>query len=229
MKKILYTYKNILLLLISVTSISLTSCNEDVEVWDSETLDYSGSFFWELYDEDMTTKYVSYDHDVKLLIYNTAENVPNKVWIEDTDHVFPLKSKFSFTGSSESFMSDETEFDNLENDIIAIETPTTKPAGLNEEVTEDRYYIRNLVLDGKILPKAGTTVSGNPVDSIYIKIKLLSGTVKFTSYEVPEALRADPEKVEYDWEYSSATYDNTLDEIYVISGHRKTGFAEDDH
>jgi hypothetical protein len=221
--------KSIRYISLLIIAFTMNSCNEDVEVWDSETLDYSGSFFWELYDEDMTAKYVGYDHDVQLWIYNTAENVPNKVWIEDTDHVFPLKSKFSFTGTSESFMSDETEFDNLDNDIIAIETPTTKPAGLNEEVTEDRYYIRNLVLDGKILPNAGTTVSGNPVDSIYIKIKLLSGTVKFTSYEVPEALRADPEKAEYDWVYDSATYDNTLDEIYVISGHRKTGFAEDDH
>ncbi|GGF72233.1 lipid-binding protein [Wenyingzhuangia marina] len=221
--------KSIRYISLLIIAFTMNSCNEDVEVWDSETLDYSGSFFWELYDEDMTAKYVGYDHDVQLWIYNTAENVPNKVWIEDTDHVFPLKSKFSFTGTSESFMSDETEFDNLDNDIIAIETPTTKPAGLNEEVTEDRYYIRNLVLDGKILPNAGTTVSGNPVDSIYIKIKLLSGTVKFTSYEVPEALRADPEKAEYDWIYDSATYDNTLDEIYVISGHRKTGFAEDDH
>lgn len=221
--------KNIIYISLLIIAFTMNSCNEDVEVWDSETLDYSGSFFWELYDEDMTTKYVAYDHDVQLWIYNTAENVPNKVWIEDTDHVFPLKSKFSFTGTSESFMSDETEFDNLDNDIIAIEKPTTKPAGLNEEITEDRYYIRNLVLDGKILPNAGTTISGNPVDSIYIKIKLLSGTVKFTSYEVPEALRADPEKAEYDWIYDSATYDNTLDEIYVISGHRKTGFAEDDH
>ena len=236
--------KNIIYISLLIIAFTMSSCNEDVEVWDSETLDYSGSFFWELYDEDMTTKYVAYDHDVKLWIYNTAENVPNKVWIEDTDHVFPLKSKFSFTGTSESFMSDETEFDNLENDIIAIDTPITeganqeedinsnpveKPDGLGEEVIIERSYIRNLILDGKILPKAGTTVSGNPVDSIYIKIKLLSGTVKFTSYEVPEALRADPEKVEYDWEYSSATYDNTLDEIYVISGHRKTGFAEDDH
>ncbi|MGY5353925.1 lipid-binding protein [Wenyingzhuangia sp. IMCC45467] len=221
--------KNIIYISLLIIAFTMNSCNEEVEVWDSETLDYSGTFFWELYDEDMTTKYVGYDHDVQLWIYNTAENIPNKVWIEDTDHVFPLKSKFSFTGTSESFMSDETEFDNLDNDIIAIETPTVKPTGLNEETTEDRYYIRNLIVDGKILPMAGTTVSGNPVDSIYIKIKLLSGTVKFTSYEIPEALRADPEQEEYDWKYDSATYDNTLDEIYVISGHRKTGFAEDDH
>lgn len=227
MKKI--NIKKLLGLFTMATIMSLTSCSEDVEVWDSETLEYSGTYFFELYDEDMTTQYTSYDHSVQLMIYNTADNIENTVWLDDAQSMFPLKSKFLFTGTSESFMSENTAFDDLDNDVLAIAAPGSKPTGLGEEITEERYYIRNLVLDGKILPNAGTTVSGNPVDSIYIKIKLLSGNVKFTSYEVDESLRANPEVAEYDWEYDSATYDDTLDETYVISGHRKTGFAEDDH
>ena len=58
---------------------------------------------------------------------------------------------------------------------------------------------------------------------------MLSGTVKFTSYSVPVEERADPEVEQFDWLYESATYDNTLDESYVLAGHRKTGFSEDDH
>ncbi|MEN8826161.1 MAG: lipid-binding protein [Wenyingzhuangia sp.] len=98
-------------------------------------------------------------------------------------------------------------------------------------MTEDRDYIRAIVLEGKILTDAATTISGNPVDSIYIKLKLLSGSVSFKSYELPEALRANPEEREFDWEYTHATYDstNTADETYILSGHRKTGFVEDDH
>lgn len=216
-------------LLLFTTTMLVSSCSEEVDVWDSETLEYSGTYFWEQYDEDMTTKYVEYDHSVQLMIYNTAANVENEVWIEDTDHVFPLKSKFSLTGNSESFVSTTEDFDSLEANTLAIEEPATAPTGTGEEITEDRDYIKATILEGKILPDAGTTTSGNPVDSIYIKIKLLSGSVKFTSYEIDESLRADPEIAEYAWEYDSATYDNTLDETYVISGHRKTGFAEDDH
>ncbi|WNH08083.1 lipid-binding protein [Thalassobellus suaedae] len=221
--------KNIIYLWLFIFAFTLNSCDEDIEIWDSNTLDYSGTYFWQLYDETNTDLYIDYDHAIQLLIYNTSDNKENEVWIEDTDHVFPLKSKFLFDGTATSFKSQTLEFDNLFNNELAIENPNTKPTGLNQEVTEDRDYIRSAILDGKILPKAGTTVSGNPVDSLYIKIVLYSGSVKFTSKAVPVELRADPEVEEFDWEYDSATYDNTLDETYVVSGHRKTGFAEDDH
>jgi len=214
-----------------MATIFLTSCHEKLEVWDSETLDYSGTYFWQLYDENFTEPIEDYHHDIQLMIYNTSENIQNKVWIEDTNHVFPLKSKFTFTGDSKLFKSETQDFDEIENNEYAIETPTTKPTGIGETITEDRDYIRAIVLEGKILTDAATTISGNPVDSIYIKLKLLSGSVSFKSYELPEALRANPEEREFDWEYTHATYDstNTADETYILSGHRKTGFVEDDH
>ena len=216
-------------LLLIIFSGFILSCEEDVDVWDSETLDYSGTFFWELYNEDMTAKYRSYDHDRQFLIYNTAANKENEVWIEDADHTFPLKSKFMFTGNSESFSSTSTDFESLPLNEFAIESPDDKPTGLGEEVTVDTDYIKSAVLEGKILPKKGTTISGNPVDSLYIKIALFSGTVTYKSFELAVDQRADPEVPEFDWEFSSTTYDSTLDETYVTSGHRKTGFAADDH
>jgi len=210
-------------------TLTIHSCKEDVEIWDSNTLDYSGTFFWKLLSEDMTSTYQGYDHDVQLMIYNTSDNTEGNVWIEDTDGIFPLKSKFSLEGSATAFNSKSLDFADLDNDVNAIEAPATKPTGLNQNVTEDRDYIRNVILEGKILANAATTTSGNPVDSIYIKIKLLSGAVKFNSFSVPVAQRADPDVEEFDWLYDSATYDNARDETYVISGHRKTGFSEDDH
>ena len=223
--------KNIIYILLVFATFTFSSCDEDLEIWDSNTLDYSGTYFWELYNEDMSSLYVGYDHDVQLLIYNTADNNENEVWLEDTDHIFPLKSKFFFDGTAESFSSKSSDFADLTDNAAAIEgaSPGTKPTGLNEESIEDTDYIRSTIMEGKILKNAGTTISGNPVDSIYVKIKLYSGTVKYTSYSVPVEKRADPEVEEFDWVYDSATYDNTLDEIYVISGHRKTGFSEDDH
>ncbi|PCH76604.1 MAG: hypothetical protein COB98_05765 [Flavobacteriaceae bacterium] len=207
----------------------MSSCKEDVEIWDSNTLGYSGTYFWQLYSENGEDLYTDYDNDVQLMIYNTAANAENEVWIEDLDGQFPLKSKFSFTGNSESFTSKTTDFASLENNVSAIEVPGADPTALNEATTEDREYIRAYVLDGKILPSAATTISGSAVDSIYIKLTLLSGTVSFKSYSVPVDKRKDPEVEQFEWKYESATYDNTLDESYIISGHRKTGFPEDDH
>lgn len=223
MKK--YIIKTLLLSFVLI----LSSCEENVESWDSNTIEYSGTYFWELYNEDMTTKYIEYDHDIQLLIYNTASNTPNEVWMEDTDHVFPLKSKFTLTGNASEFASQSSNFEDLHNNELAITAPSVKPTGLGQETVESRDYIRNTIIEGKILTDAGTTISGNPVDSFYMKIKLYSGTVKFTSKTVPVELRTDPEVEEFAWEYDSATYDNTLDETYVLSGHRKTGFPEDDH
>ncbi|WP_111708156.1 lipid-binding protein [Lutibacter citreus] len=222
--------KNIIYISLILFSFTINSCNEDVEVWDSNTLNYSGTYFWELLSEDGADTFLSYDYDgQKILIYNTSDNVENEIWMEDTEHIFPLKSKFSLQGNSESFSSTSTNFDELTNNLLAVELPSSTPSASNEELVEDRDYIRNFIVEGKILSDAGTTASGNPVDSLYIKIKLLSGTVKFTSYSVPVNLRADPEVEEFAWEYVGVTYDSTRDESYVISGYRKTGFSEDDH
>ncbi len=247
MIQIKYTIKQLLKVMSVVALGILTSCNEDVDVWDSETLAYSGTFFWELYNEDMSAKILSYSHDSQIMIYNTAENVENKIWIEDTHHDIPLKSKFNLSGEATAFASTNTSYETIENfNVLAVELPVTsgsgqeddingvaveEPTAADEEVIIERYYLKSAVLEGKILEDAATTTSGNPVDSLYIKVKLMSGHVKFTSYEVPEELRSNPEEEEYAWEYDSATYEPSSipDETYVISGHRKTGFAEDDH
>jgi len=221
--------KNIIYIALLFFSFTIFSCDEELDIFDSNTLSYSGTYFWQLLDETNTDVYVDYDHNVQLMIYNTSDNVENEVWIEDTDHVFPLKSKFFLSGTSTSFKSSTEDFNNLPNNELAVEAPDDKPTGLNQTTTDSRDYVRSFIVEGKILPKAATTISGNPVDSIYVKIKLLSGDVTFTSYSVAVEERADPEVEEFDWKFASATYDNTLDETYVISGHRKTGLAEDDH
>ena len=164
-----------------------------------------------------------------MLTLYTSDNLTNEIWLEDINEDLPLKSKFFLSGMAESFQSSSMDFADLENNLYAIEAPGAKPTGLGESVTVGREYIRNVIIEGKVLKNLATTTSGNPVDSIYIKIKMLSGTVNFTSFSVPIEERADPEVEQFDWLYESAAYDNTLDESYVLAGHRKTGFAEDDH
>ena len=221
--------KIIYLLLIAVFSVSITSCEEDLEIFDSNTLDYSGTFYYELYDDASELQW-PYIHAQSMMLYNTSANVANEIWFENFDAgSLHIKSKFFLNGTSESFQSSSMNFADLPNNEAAIAAPSTKPTGLGESVSVDREYIRNAIEAGNITVNGETTVSGNPVDGIYIKFKMLSGTVNFTSYSIPVAERADPEVEQFDWLYESATYDSTLDESWIFSGHRKTGFAVDDH
>ena len=219
--------KYIKLYLLVILVFAFSSCKEDLEIWDSETLEYSGKFDYQLLSEDLQDVYV--DYGSQLMIYNTASNVANEVWIDDEENAFPLKSKFTFTGNSLSFKSSTEDFAALTNNIYSVDNdlPTPAPTAVGQSVTEERGYVRAVILEGKILPKQATTIGGNTADSLYLKIKLLSGEVTYISYEVPLALRQDPEKEEFKWKYSTATYDSSLDEVYVISGHRYTGFDED--
>lgn len=217
-----------LYIIIASLMLSFTSCFEDLEIWDSETLEYSGRYVFKLMSEDMKDTYVDYD-GYEIQIYNTAGNAPNIVWMDDHEDIFPLKNKFEFSGNASSFKSTTEDFTKLTNNIYSTDDlPTPAPTAAGQTVTEDeKFYIRAAVLEGKIIPGAAKSIGGNISDSLYIKIKLYSGTATYTSYEVPEALRADPKVPEFKWKFTSATHDPDLDEIYVIGGYRYTGMPED--
>jgi|AGTN01.1.fsa_nt_gi hypothetical protein len=222
MKKIIY------LLNILCVAIAFSSCQEDLEIWNSETLEYSGRFVFKLMSEDMQDTYVDYE-GYEIQIYNTAENVANVIWMEDHGDIFPLKSKFELTGNALSFKSATEDFSQLPDNILSTEDyPTPAPTAAGQTFIEDeKEYIRASILEGKILPGAATSIGGNSTDSLYIKIKLYSGTATYTSYEIAEALRADPAVPEFRWRFTSATHDSSMDEIYVIGGYRYTGMPED--
>lgn len=208
--------------------LGFTSCFEELDNWESETFEYSGRFVFKLMSEDMQDTYVDYD-GYEIQIYNTAENVSNVVWMDDHGDIFPLKNKFELTGNASSFKSVTEDFTKLSNNIYSTDDlPTPAPTAAGQTITEDeKGYIRASILEGKIIPGAATSIGGNASDSLYVKIKLYSGTATYTSYEVPEALRADPKVPEFKWRFTSATHDPEMDEIYVIGGYRYTGMPED--
>jgi hypothetical protein len=213
--------------LIVVMALVFGACNDDIEIWDSATIDYAGTYVYELQSEDGSAVYRGYSDTRKLEIYNTANDVANEVWMDDHEKLFPLKSKFFLSGDAMSFASVSMEFDNLTNNLPSVEIPDDAPVAADVTFVEARDYIRCAIEEGKILTNAATSVGGNQTDSIYFKIRLLSGQVTFKSYSVPVEQRQNPDKEEFAWEYISASYDNTKDEVYIISGHRYTGFPED--
>lgn len=215
-------------LYVTISSLILifSSCMKELDSWNSETFEYSGRFIYKLMSEDMQDTYVD---GSEIQIYNTADNVQNIIWLDDHEDVFPLKSKFQLTGDATSFKSSSDDFTKLDNNIYSTEDlPSPAPTAIGQTVTEDeKWYIKATLLEGKIIPGAATSVGGNVTDSLYIKIKLYSGTATYTSYEIPEALRADPKVPEFKWRFTSATHDPAMDEVYVIGGYRYTGMPED--
>ena len=210
------------------SALFLTSCQQDVEVWDSATLDYSGRYVIKLMNEDMTELYHDYDGS-EVMLYNTATNTANEMWLEDMVHLIPLKSKFFFTGDVTSFKSKDVDFDKLPNNLLAIGLPGSAPTADGQTLEQERDYLRASVLEGKIIPKAVTTKGGNISDSIYVKIKLYSGSAVFTSKKKPEKEWQSPTTPEYLWVLSSVKHDATKDEVLVIGGYRYTGYQEDNY
>jgi hypothetical protein len=210
--------------------IGLTACNDDIEIWDSAVLDYSGSYVVQVQAEDGTV-ISDYIDANKIDIYNTVDDVANELWITDHGKDLELTSKFFLTGDASSFASKSMAFDDLTLNISVVkEGFTPKPTAAGETVTKNIWGAKTALVEGKILPKAMTTIGGNVADSIYMKVVFMYGDVTFKSVEVPVEYRADPEVPEFKWIFESSVYDATsTDETYVYSGYRYTGFPEDSH
>lgn len=216
----------------------LASCQKDVEVWDSATLDYSGRYVFRILNTDGS---VEQDYSgAEFQIYNTAANVANEVWFDDFENFFAFKSKLFLSGSTDAFTSTLTDYDKLPDNQYTFSTvsgdyaygiglalPSTAPTATGQSTTEDRFYLRGCISEGKITKNGFTTKGGNQTDGIRFKITLYGGTMTFTSYELPESSWADPNTPEYAWRIVSVDYDSEYTEEYYIEGFRYTGYPED--
>lgn len=218
-KKILY------ITLFSVASF-FSSCTENIENWNPETADFTGRFVVKTLSEDMTT--VTHDYDgSEVSIFNTAANTANEVWIQDEEHLEDLHSKFTLSGSSASFSSENNSFAALPNNVETTSAPSTAPTAANQTTSVDRDDIRAAIIEGKILEKAAKSIGGNATDSLYLKVQYYGGTLNFKSMETPSDQWTDPNVPEYKWEFDSATEITARNRVFVIAGYRYTGFPED--
>lgn len=144
--------KNLIVLISAFFSCAmfLSSCHEDVDNWDSATLDYSGRYVIKLLSEDGQEVYLDYD-GTEIQIYNTAANVANEIWLDDMKALFPLKSKFFLEGTPAGFSSAQLAYEQLTDNLYSYELPGDTPEADGESVTEERYYLRAAIYDGKSL------------------------------------------------------------------------------
>lgn len=85
------------------------------------------------------------DHH-KLITYNTSDPLSGKLWVDDHE-VWTFKAKFDVDLNAMTFRAG----DNIDN---------VAHAGVKIKVYE-----------GKVIPRAGRSRSGNVVDSIYLKVE----------------------------------------------------------
>lgn len=220
-------------------ALAFSSCDQEIDIWDSATFDYSGTYMYQVYAEDGTLSH-DYDNEFKLEFYNTAANVANEIYIDDHDKYFEFRQAFSLDGDFSSFVSKSTKFEDLKDNEKALILPglktdedkdvddadfVEKPTALNQAVVLNRNNIRSAIVEGKIITDGATTLGKNITDSLYVKVILYSGTVSFKSAEVPLKYRANPDKEEFEWKFDEVV--NTSSEVVIIKGHRYTGFEED--
>ncbi|MDO4707984.1 MAG: lipid-binding protein [Porphyromonadaceae bacterium] len=226
--------KKILLSLVAVCG--LLSCNKDQgpDVWKSEAYDYAGRFLFEMvYEGDQTknppVKFGSHE----LRIFNSAENKANEIWLEDHNLKIALKSLFVISGKSTSFKSATEGFDAQTDNLYAIGAPKKEegidaPTVEGQTVSVPRKKIRAEILDAKIEPKAYKTRGGNMADKLHIKVRLYHGKAHFASVQKPKEEWEKPNVPEYKWLFKRAESTGEFVDA-TISGHRFTGFAEDEY
>jgi len=214
---------------VMIVGLSFTSCDDEIEIWDSATLDYSGTYVCEVQLEDGTV-ISGYNDSRKIDLYNTDANVADQLWMTDHGKYLEITSKLFLTGDPSSFASKSLNYDDLELNHAMVKVPSTKPTAAGETTVKNIWGAKTALVEGKILPKGMTTAAGNVADSIFMKFVFMYGDVTFKSQEVPEAYRANPDVAEFEWIFDSSVYDATsTDETYVYSGYRYTGFSEDSH
>lgn len=232
MKKILY--------LLSILAILVfTSCLEEKDNWYTETSTLDGRYVVATTCEEYSSDNTTIADGEEAMIYNSAANAKDEIWIQARVAGAAIKSKFKITGDASGFKGVEDNIANIKSSIFYIiadgnfvsPTSYTKPTAADQLVDGIQLYTRVTLVDGKVIPKGATTIGGNVSDSVYIKTIMHHDYVKFISYKTAEETWKVPGVAEYAWKVKSGS--NTpadsdgMDETWTLSGYRYTGMPED--
>jgi len=130
-----------ILALLAISIISFVSCSKKPDVEYTSTYKMSGEWFVTLRQNGTAVAAVH-----KIMTYNTAEPNSGKIWLNDLNY-WPFKGKLDVDYSTLSFKAAT----GIANEALANKTAK--------------------VVEGKIIPGAAHSKSGNLVDSIYLKME----------------------------------------------------------
>lgn len=213
-----------LLYMFAVLVVGFFSCEDDFVPEDTAAAEFAGDWFYQVQDETGAV-FLDYQyHDDVLMTYNTAENLANEVWIDDQGLYLYFKSKFTLTGDPSNFASQGLAINHLE---FYTPNPATE-AGVLDTVEID-YGIVGLT-DGKIIKDAATVWQDRELataDSIYFKTEFYTANFYFTSVLDSTYTNEEGEEISvFSWQENDPLWeiDEETREVYVVSGHRKTGW-----
>jgi hypothetical protein len=220
-----------------------TSCDNDIENWYSATFDYSGRFVVATTCEEYESDNTVIEEGLEVMIYNTAANVSDEIWLDFEVAGLPQKGKIKLSGTAQEASGTAT-VENISSSDYLIDTEyglapfssgyesyfrvPEKAGELNDGI---KLYTRMTLESLKITPKAATTIGGNTADGIYVKVILHHDYIQFESYRTDPETWDDPDVPEYAWAVKPGT--NTpadaddWDETWTLTGYRYTGYPED--
>jgi hypothetical protein len=146
--------KRIIVIIAGFAMIAVSSCSKKPDVGGTAAEKLANEWYVDLYNG--TTKEVSHAH---IYTYNTAANT-NEIWVDDDGHIWDFKVKAATDLAALTFKADNV---------------TSAVPG---------YDIKVNITDGKVIPNAGHSRTGNITDSIFMKISFEDDPVPGTVYEI---------------------------------------------
>ncbi|SBV93673.1 conserved exported hypothetical protein [uncultured Dysgonomonas sp.] len=232
MKKIFY-------ILSVFAALMFTSCLQEKDNWYSETAALDGRYVVATSCAEYSDDDTSIEDGEEVMIYNSAANVNDEIWIDTHVAGTAVKSKFKITGDASGFKGVTAESSNVStlssyiyvNGGFYNPATYTKPTAVGQLIGGIQVYSRVTLVEGKVTPKSATTIGGNVSDGVYIKVITHNDYVQFIGVLVPEKDWTVPGVPEFVWqlkEGSNTPADSDgMDETWTLEGYRYTGYPED--
>ena len=211
------------------------SCQSELDNWYSATFAYDGRYIVSTTCEEYDDYDTSIEDGLEAMIYNSAANKENEVWIEFEVAYEPVKGKFNLTGGFSDFKG-TAEVENITAAYYTLDwrtfSPTFRAVSSAGEIVEGmQLYSRVELLKGSIIPEGATTIGNNTSDGISLEFILHTDYVDFESYLIPEEDWKTPGVPEFQWRVKAGSRvpadDDGMDETWTLSGYRHTGYPED--
>jgi hypothetical protein len=178
----------------------------------SKTVNFAGDWYYQ--ELSANTGVVNIDYQkYRLITYNTSANKSNEIWIDDQNRKINMKFKAVINGQLDSFAADYSP--NVYYDTTVFYPEQSKVVGAIDSALQ--LYEGFELLSGKIIKNAAYSKTGMLVDSIFLHISAHLNRFIFINVDYG---------IDTAWQYQSSV--NLLEE-FIISGHRFTGFQDDDY
>jgi hypothetical protein len=146
--------KRIIVIIAGFAMIAVSSCSKKPDVGGTAAEKLANEWYVDVYEGASLA--LSHAH---IYTYNTSANT-NEIFVDDDGHIWDFKVKATADLAALTFKAD------------------------NVKSSVPGYDIKVNITDGKVIPNAGHSKTGNVTDSIFMKISFEDDPVPGTVYEI---------------------------------------------